>query len=95
MTLPYFAKEATGIAKTFVSASISVLLSALPAYMLLILKNIVKKIFGLVGDSLSLRHSLLMLWLLLMLLLKPLVVWLSVLAFGFLNIWLKYASNVP
>jgi len=41
LTLPYLAKEATGIAKTFVSASISVLLSALPAYMLLILKNIV------------------------------------------------------
>lgn len=49
MTLPYLAKEATGIAKTFVSASISVLLSALPAYMLLILKNIVKENIGIGG----------------------------------------------
>lgn len=49
MILPYFAKEATGIAKTFASASISVLLSALPAYMLLLLKNIVKETIGIGG----------------------------------------------
>lgn len=43
LILPCLTKEATGIVKTFISAFVPVLISVLPAYMLLILKYTVKE----------------------------------------------------